>query len=220
MTIHALPASAGTKALSERDEATSIVTLAVENMRCGGCIRSVERAAMSVPGVKSARANLAAKRVSVVVENGRVGEADVIAALEQAGFAAAPMQEAKDGDQTRERAASPRRGIRFRRHEHHAVVRVGVGRARRRHGPESRHAVLLAVGADRAADRRLCRAALLCLGALRLEGAATQHGCADLARHHSRHGDEPLPDRRGQRSGLFRRRGVASVLPPDRPLSR
>ena len=100
MTVHALPASAGTKALSERDEPTSVVTLAVENMRCGGCIRSVERAAMSVPGVKSARANLAAKRVSVVLGEGRAGEADVIAALGQAGFAAAPMQAAKQGAET------------------------------------------------------------------------------------------------------------------------
>ncbi len=69
-------------------------------MRCGGCIRSVERAAMSVPGVESARANLAAKRVSVVLDDGRAGEADVIAALGQAGFAAAPMQAAKQGAET------------------------------------------------------------------------------------------------------------------------
>ena len=55
MTIHALPASAGTKVLEKREAAPSILTLAVENMRCGGCIRSVERAAMSVPGVVSAR---------------------------------------------------------------------------------------------------------------------------------------------------------------------
>ena len=81
MTIHTLPASSGTKALAAREEAPTILTLAVENMRCGGCIRSVERAAMSVAGVRSARANLAAKRVSVAVENGRASEADVIAAL-------------------------------------------------------------------------------------------------------------------------------------------
>jgi len=108
MNVHALPTSADTKALSNRDEATSIVTLAVENMRCGGCIRSVERAVMSVPGVKSARANLAAKRVSVVLE-GHVGEADVIAALDQAGFAAAPMQEAKEGAETKRESELLRR---------------------------------------------------------------------------------------------------------------
>ena len=48
MTIHTLPVSSGTKALAGREEAPIILTLAVENMRCGGCIRSVERAAMSV----------------------------------------------------------------------------------------------------------------------------------------------------------------------------
>jgi Cu2+-exporting ATPase len=101
MTIHARPTSAGTEALGEREAAAGIVTLAVENMRCGGCIRSVERAAMSVPGVVSARANLAAKRVSVAVEEGRGGEADVIAALREAGFAAAPIQSAKQGADTR-----------------------------------------------------------------------------------------------------------------------
>src|SRR4029079_14597165 len=81
MTIHTLPASSGTKALGEREEASNFLTLAVENMRCGGCFRSVERAAMSVAGVRSARANLAAKRVSVAVEKGRASEAEVIAAL-------------------------------------------------------------------------------------------------------------------------------------------
>ena len=79
MTIHALPARSGAKALAAREEAPTILTLAVENMRCGGCIRSVERAAISVAGVRSARANLAAKRVSVAVETGRASEADVIA---------------------------------------------------------------------------------------------------------------------------------------------
>ncbi len=120
----------------------------------------------------------------------------------------------------RNRAPSPRRRVGLRRHEHHAALGLGVGRTRGRHGPESRYAVLLAVGADRPADRGLCRAAVLRLGAFRPEGAAAQHGRADLACHHSRHGDEPLPDRARQRSGLFRRRGVAAVLSPDRPLSR
>ena len=109
MTIHTLPASSGTKALGEREEASNFLTLAVENMRCGGCIRSVERAAKSVPGVRSARANLAAKRVSVAVENGGASEADVIAALAQAGFAAAPMQDAAQHTETSREPALLRR---------------------------------------------------------------------------------------------------------------
>ena len=55
MTVHALPERAGARSLNEREAAPSVLTLAVENMRCGGCIRSVERAAMSVPGVVGAR---------------------------------------------------------------------------------------------------------------------------------------------------------------------
>ena len=79
-------------------------TLAVDNMRCGGCIRSVERAARGVQGVSSARANLAAKRLSVVVEPGRATEADLIAALERVGFAAAPIEAVKaDADTAREK---------------------------------------------------------------------------------------------------------------------
>src|SRR5262245_66491727 len=109
MTIHTLPASSGIKALGEREEeAPTVLTLAVENMRCGGCIRSVERAAMSVAGVRSARANLAAKRVSVGVENDLVSEADVIAALSHAGFVAAPMQSVRSSDTSRESALLPR----------------------------------------------------------------------------------------------------------------
>jgi Cu2+-exporting ATPase len=109
MTIHTLPASSGAKALREREAAPNILTLAVDNMRCGGCIRSVERAAMSVPGVRSARANLAAKRVSVAVGDGTVSEADLIAALAQAGFAAAPMQDAAQHTETPRESALLRR---------------------------------------------------------------------------------------------------------------
>ena len=132
MTIHTLLASSGTKALGGREEAPIILTLAVENMRCGGCIRSVERAAMSVPGVRSARANLAAKRVSVGVDDGRASEADVIAALAQAGFAAAPMQYAAQHAETSRESALLRRvavaagdePARHRPHEHHLGLAV------------------------------------------------------------------------------------------------
>jgi P-type Cu2+ transporter len=109
MTVHVLPASAGTKAVGNRDAASPTLTLVVENMRCGGCIRSVERAAMSVPGVAAARANLAAKRVAVALDNGRVSEADVIAALGRAGFAAAPLQTASQGSDTTRQSALLRR---------------------------------------------------------------------------------------------------------------
>jgi Cu2+-exporting ATPase len=73
------------------------LTLAVESMRCGGCLRSVEHAALGVPGVVSARANLTAKRVSVTYDPARAGEGELIAALERAGFPAAPLKAVKPG---------------------------------------------------------------------------------------------------------------------------
>jgi Cu2+-exporting ATPase len=103
MTVHALSVEGAAK-VNAGQPAPETFTLAVDNMRCGGCIRSVERAALGVEGVKSARANLSAKRLSVVVEPGRATEADLIAALERVGFTAAPIEAVKpDADTARER---------------------------------------------------------------------------------------------------------------------
>ncbi len=102
MTVYALPIRAAAKA--EGGPPPQTLTLAIENMHCGGCLKSVERAALGVPGVASARASLAAKRVSVTFDGARASEADVIDALRRVGFAAAPMQAAKpDADTAREK---------------------------------------------------------------------------------------------------------------------
>jgi len=71
------------------------LVLAVDEMHCGACLRSVERAALRVSGVDSARASLAARRLSVTYDANRTGEVDVIAALDRIGFAAAPIETAK-----------------------------------------------------------------------------------------------------------------------------
>jgi len=65
--------------------------LVVENMHCGGCMRKVEQALSSEPGVISARANLSARRVTVVSEKGRRSAEDLIEALAKAGYKAAPL---------------------------------------------------------------------------------------------------------------------------------
>lgn len=64
-------------------------TLAVANMHCGGCMRKVETALTSVPGVVSARANLSAKRVMAVSRG--IPAAELVDALERAGFVAAEL---------------------------------------------------------------------------------------------------------------------------------
>jgi P-type Cu2+ transporter len=109
MTVHTLPVGDGAVAVQNHGETSATFILAVENMRCGSCLRTVERAALGVSGVRSARANLAARRLSVVVAEGRTSEADVIAALGQAGFAAAPVQVGRRGVETGREAALLRR---------------------------------------------------------------------------------------------------------------
>ncbi len=96
MTAHA-PADRLTKTVTSVSPAgtSAMLTLAIENMHCGGCLRSVERAALNVPGVKTARASLAAKRVSIVYDAGRAGAGDFIDALKGAGFAAAAIEVTK-----------------------------------------------------------------------------------------------------------------------------
>lgn len=64
------PRSGSAKAAPDtsiQPEITTIV-LTVENMTCGGCMRKVETALSAVPGVAMARANLSARRVTVVSE--------------------------------------------------------------------------------------------------------------------------------------------------------
>ncbi|MGC1586626.1 MAG: heavy metal translocating P-type ATPase [Rhodomicrobium sp.] len=72
--------------------AVQTVTLAVENMVCGGCMRKVENALAGVPGVISARANLSAKRATVVFGNQQAaGAGTLIDALGAVGFHAAEL---------------------------------------------------------------------------------------------------------------------------------
>ena len=74
------------------------VTLAVSDMHCGACIQSVEGALGKLPGVISARANLAARRVAIAHEPGRLTSEDLIAALTGAGHTAAELSETPDAE--------------------------------------------------------------------------------------------------------------------------
>lgn len=74
-----------------RPAARHITTLAVENMHCGGCIRSVERALAKLPDVVSARANLSQRRVTIETRAPTSSEEPYVAALGAAGFKASPL---------------------------------------------------------------------------------------------------------------------------------
>jgi Cu2+-exporting ATPase len=65
------------------------VTLIVANMRCGSCMAAVEKALLATPGVTSARANLAAKRVAVRFDPRHTDSEALANVLDRAGFHAA-----------------------------------------------------------------------------------------------------------------------------------
>ncbi len=63
-------------------------TLAVENMHCGNCMRTVETALAAVPGVQSARVNLSARRVAILSESASTSPETFVTTLASRGFKA------------------------------------------------------------------------------------------------------------------------------------
>ena len=88
------------------------VTLTVENMNCGGCMRKIERALTPAPGVASARANLSAKRVAISFDADRTEPEQLIETLKAAGFNAAELVAGASGeDEKRNRDFLARLGV-------------------------------------------------------------------------------------------------------------
>lgn len=72
------------------DGQPKLITLAVDNMHCGGCMRSIERALAALPSVVSARANLSQRRV--VITTSQPQDIDTfIGALHSEGFSASAI---------------------------------------------------------------------------------------------------------------------------------
>ena len=65
------------------------VDLAIGGMTCSGCVKAVTRAVSQVPGVTTVEVDLAGGRARIA---GQAGLADLVAAVEQAGFEARPVQ--------------------------------------------------------------------------------------------------------------------------------
>ncbi len=65
--------------------------LAIEGMRCAGCMATVENVVMKTTGVISARVNLTSQRLNVEWEQGRASPESVIAAVQSKGFRAYPF---------------------------------------------------------------------------------------------------------------------------------
>ena len=62
------------------------LTLPVDGMDCGGCVRSVDKAVRALPGVVDAQASLEPPQVVVQFDPGRVTREALVTAIEDAGF--------------------------------------------------------------------------------------------------------------------------------------
>ena len=115
-------------------------------------------------------------------------------------------------------ALSRRRSLRH--HECDDAVGSGLVRHCRRHDPGAARLLSLAVGADRAAGRRLCRPAILPLRVPGVAHAQRQYGCSDQHRRHARARNVGGRDLAPRRACLFRRRDHAADVPAGGTLSR
>src|SRR5205823_1043690 len=69
------------------------VSLDIGGMTCASCVARVERSLKKVPGVKSAAVNLATERATVEYDPMQAGISEMVAAVDKAGYSAAPRIE-------------------------------------------------------------------------------------------------------------------------------
>ncbi|MGL4397339.1 MAG: heavy metal translocating P-type ATPase [Hyphomicrobium sp.] len=98
-TAQTLPALEAERRIDAGTEARcKTLTLTVENMHCGHCMRTVEKSLLAAPGVASARVNLSARRVAVSFNPAETDSYKLIEALAGVGFKAAELSRATATD--------------------------------------------------------------------------------------------------------------------------
>ena len=69
------------------------VTIPVEGMSCGSCVRHIRRALDEHPGVKTAEVNLAEREVTVCFNPERTGVAAIVETIRNSGYRALMPEE-------------------------------------------------------------------------------------------------------------------------------
>jgi copper chaperone len=64
------------------------IILSVTGMTCGGCVNSVHKVLMALPGVLSATVTLTPGQAHVAYDPAQVGRAELVKAVVDAGFGA------------------------------------------------------------------------------------------------------------------------------------
>src|SRR5690349_10645215 len=94
------------------DVPVETVSLSISGMTCASCVARVERALKKVPGVKDASVNLATERATVHYDPMQAGVAEMVAAVDRAGYGAAPHTEetlSTSADEAEDRGRAARR---------------------------------------------------------------------------------------------------------------
>lgn len=75
------------------DKNIEVINLKIEGMTCLGCVPTVKSALLKVPEVKEAEVSLSKGEAKVYTEKGKVNPADLIKAVEKAGYKAILIKE-------------------------------------------------------------------------------------------------------------------------------
>ena len=121
------------------------IVLPIEGMTCASCVNRIERFLKKTPGVEEAAVNLATERATVLVDPGTAGRAELVRAVEAAGYEVRPEAarhrdaDGRDAPFDAELTAEDRRARARPAHDAHPGGRLDRGRARV-HGPDVRAA--------------------------------------------------------------------------------
>jgi Cu+-exporting ATPase len=85
---------------------TQRLRFAVQGMTCASCVARIEQALASVPGVLRATVNLGTEIASVELVSGAASARDLLSAIQQAGYQATPIVDARQGEAAVQDAAA------------------------------------------------------------------------------------------------------------------
>ncbi|WP_244158281.1 heavy metal translocating P-type ATPase [Salinicola socius] len=111
---------------SESDETGStseigqLQRLSISGMTCAGCVNAVQKALSNTPGVQHAQVNFASETAQV---SGQAGTAELIAAVESAGYGASPIEDLREASAKRQQNASRL----ARRHAIESAISLALG---------------------------------------------------------------------------------------------
>lgn len=82
----------------EPTEAGQLQRLSISGMTCAGCVNAVQKALSKTPGVQHAQVNFASETAQV---SGQASIADLIAAVENVGYGASPIEDLREASAKR-----------------------------------------------------------------------------------------------------------------------